>query len=217
MKKELHHLSWTLTALLGLLWTSSAAGQFLAPPDKPWLLRTTAIGVLTDTQSDGPLNLDTDETVDFAFDATYFVTPNIAVNVLATFINLEVKTNSSALASGFGTDSLGSVDILPPIVTFQWHFIPEGKVRPYVGAGFNYNVFYNESGTLEAVGAHIDNTFGFVAQAGLDYMLSDHFSLNADFKYLGFEADVDVGAAPALNDDLEVDAFIFGVGLGYRF
>ncbi len=35
MKKELHHLSWTLTALLGLLWTSSAAGQFLAPPDKP--------------------------------------------------------------------------------------------------------------------------------------------------------------------------------------
>lgn len=90
-------------------------------------------------------------------------------------------------------------------------------MRPYVGAGFNYNVFYNESGTLDAVGAHIDNTFGFVAQAGLDYMLSDRFSLNADFKHLTLDADVNVGAAPALNDVLKVDAFIFGVGLGYHF
>lgn len=63
----------------------------------------------------------------FAFDATYFFTPHVAVNVLATFINLGVKTKSGALASGFGTDSLGSVDVLPPIVNLPMAFYSRGE------------------------------------------------------------------------------------------
>lgn len=202
MNKLACSIAWVAGALL----TSGIIPQALAEDgDAKWLVRTTVIGVSTDASSD-VLRLDVDDTVDVALDVTYFFTPNIGIDVLATFLNTEV----SAAALG----SLGSVDLLPPIVTLQWHFAPQAQVRPYVGLGFNYNVFSNESGTLRTINANIDNTFGFVTQVGLDYMLNKKLSLNADLKYLTLDTDVSTTLG---NDELELDAFIVGVGLGYRF
>lgn len=173
--------------------------------DARWLVRTTVIGVLTNASSP-TLGLDVRNTTDVALDVTYFLTPNVAIDVLATFLNTEVS------AKGLG--SLGSVDLLPPIVTAQWHFAPQAQVRPYVGIGFNYNHFSRESGTLNAIHAKIENKVGWVAQAGLDYMLTKSLSLNADLKYLQVKPEVttDLG-----NDKLNLKATIIGVGLGYRF
>lgn len=202
MNKLACSTAWVAGALL----TFSMMPQALAESaDAKWLVRTTVIGVNIDAKS-RVLRLDADDTVAVALDVTHFFTPNIGLGVLATFLNTEVS------AAGLG--SLGSVDVLPPIVTLQWHFAPQAQVRPYVGLGFNYNVFSNESGTLRTINTHIDNTFGFVAQVGLDYMLDKRLSLNADLKYLTLDADVKTNLG---NDELELDAFIVGVGLGYRF
>ena len=111
---------------------------------------------------------------------------------------------------------MGSVDLIPPIFTLQYHFAPRGTVRPYVGAGFNYNYFYGESGMLDTLDVDVENTFGLVAQVGMDYMLNENLSLNLDLKYLTFEADVDIDALN-VEDELDYDAFILGFGLGYRF
>ena len=35
--------------------------------------------------------------------------------------------------------------VLPPTVTLQYHFTPEQKFSPYVGAGLNYSFFYGET------------------------------------------------------------------------
>ena len=83
-----------------------------------------------------------------------------------------------------------------------------------MGVGINYNHFYHYSGTLKAVNAEIDDTVGFVAQAGLDYMLTKTLSLNVDLKYLAVRPDVKTTLG---NDKLNLKATIFGVGLGYRF
>ena len=110
------------------------------------LIRSTAITTSNNASSD-TLGLDVGNATSIAVDGTYFVTPNIGVNLLATILNVEVK------AKGLG--SLGSVDLLPPILTVQYHFSPDDQVRPYVGVGINYNHFYHYSGTLKAVNAEI--------------------------------------------------------------
>jgi outer membrane protein len=39
---------------------------------------------------------------------------------------------------------LASTWVLPPTLTMQYHLAPEGKIRPYLGAGLNYTIFYSE-------------------------------------------------------------------------
>lgn len=183
-----------------------------------FLVHSTVIGVFTDASSSSALlDLDIDDAQSVAIDGTYFITNNIGVNVLATFLNFDVTTDS-AVVQGVASENLGSVDLLPPIVSVQYHFTPDAPAfRPYVGAGFNYNIFSDESGHLDDLNVDVEDTIGWVVGAGFDYTLAKNVSLNADIKYLTFDADVDVGAAPALNDELEVDAWIIGVGLGFRF
>ena len=203
MNKLTRGMRWVACATLALGIGSPAFAQVAGDPQ--WLVRTTVIGVLTNASS-RTLGLDVKDTTDVALDITYFATPNIGLNLLATFLNTEVT------AKGFG--SVGSVDLLPPILTVQWHFAPQAQVRPYVGIGFNYNHFSRESGTLSAIHTKIENKFGGVVQVGLDYMLTKSLSLNADLKYLQVKPEVrtDLG-----NDKLNLRATIIGVGLGYRF
>ena len=193
-----------------LMLTAPAAAAEADGDGAKFLIRATAIGVITDASSNsvaaGGLDLDLDNDLRFAVDGTYFVTPNIGVNVLATFLNFEVRSAGV---------SLGSVDVLPPIVTVQYHFLPDAQLRPYVGVGFNYNHFYGESGTLDIINAEVEDAFGFVAQAGVDYMITESLSLGLDFKFL--KVDTDVTIAGVKVDELDVDAFIIGVGIGFRF
>ncbi len=174
-----------------------------------WMIRTTIIGVIPDTDSKSSigLDLDADDEASVAVDGTYFFTNNIALNVLATFLSPDIDSD---------VGDLGSVDLIPPIFTLQYHFSPGETVSPYVGIGFNYNIFYNESGQLDALDVDVENTFGFVVQAGMDYGINENLSFNLDLKYLTFDADVDIDAL-GVEDELEYDAFIIGAGLGYRF
>lgn len=174
-------------------------------------IHTTGIIVITDASStsaaSGGLELGLNNDVRIAVDGTFFVTPKIGLNVLATTLNFEVDSAGT---------SLGSVSALPPIVTLQYHFSPDDpKLRPYLGIGFNYNIFYDESGALAALNADVENTLGFVVSGGLDYMISENLSLNADRKFLTFDADVDVAGVTA--DVLDVDAWIVGIGIGFHF
>ena len=203
MSNKTSGIRWIASASLAFCMVSPALAQVSG--DAQWLVRTTVIGVFTNASS-RTLGLDVKDTIDVALDGTYFVTPNIGLNLLATFLNTEVT------AKGLG--SLGSVDLLPPILTVQWHFLPQAQVRPYVGIGFNYNHFTRASGTLSAIHTKIENKFGGVVQVGMDYMLTKSLSLNADLKYLQVKPEVrtDLGT-----DKLNLRATIIGVGLGYRF
>jgi len=191
------------------------------PPEKPWKIRTSAIGLFFDVDAEGglaPLDVDLDSTADLAVDVTYFLNRNIAVQALGTFANTEVKAGSA---------SLGSVDVLPPIFTLQWHFVdlvPEG-VDPYVGVGFNFNHFDNESGALSDGGTvdgttvpavRVEDTFGFAAETGIDFPITENVFVNATYKFVTFDADVDaVGGGEVGN--LDTNLHIVGAGIGYHF
>ncbi len=113
---------------------------------------------------------------------------------------------------------------LPPTLTLQSHFMPEASVRPYVGAGINYTIFYNEdaSRALEtAIGAtrvSAEDSFGYAVQAGFDVDLSEKVFLNVDVKYIDIDTTATLRTGALVNrTDVSLDPLVFGVGLGMRF
>lgn len=120
-------------------------------------------------------------------DFTYMATDNIGFELIAA------TTKHHATGTSGTTGSIGrlaSTWVLPPTLTAQYHFAPASKVRPYVGAGINYTLFYSEkpSAALEAaVGptkVKMKSSFGWAAQAGIDFDLSKNMFLNLDVKYI---------------------------------
>ncbi|WP_298398478.1 OmpW family protein [Sphingobium sp.] len=159
------------------------------------------------------------------------VTPEVDVTYMATdhigFELIAATTKHSASGRTGTTGSLGklaSTWVLPPTLTAQYHFLPDAKVRPYVGAGINYTLFYNEkpSGALEgAVGetkVHMSDSFGWAAQAGVDIDLNDKMFLNLDVKYIDIDttARLSTTAAGVQKVRINLDPLVFGVGIGFR-
>ena len=171
------------------------------------------------------------------FDITYMITPHWGVEAIAGIANHDVNIDGtpnagSTLAAVGATDGLKLFDtwVLPPTVTLQYHFLPDSKIRPYVGVGVNYTAFLADNATSQleaAVGGPVkvstENSWGYAFQAGVDYDINDKWFLNADVKYidistaakLGVNGGVNAGAV--LNVDVDVDPWVMGVGIGYRF
>jgi outer membrane protein len=180
----------------------------------PWQVRVRAIGVLPDEDA-SVTPIGGDVKIDNAYvpevDISYFFTKNIAAELILATAKHEVKNDGSAL----GDIDLGSAWILPPTLTLQYHFSPEETFSPYVGAGVNYTFFYNEdSGDMASV--RYDDGFGVALQAGMDYKLDEHWLLNFDAKKLWLNTDVSINSG-AVSADVDLDPWIIGVGVGYRF
>ena len=95
-------------------------------------------------------------------------------------------------------------------------------MKPYVGAGLNYTIFYGvKSGAVKDV--KYDNALGFALQGGVDYMLTDKYFLNFDIKKLFLKTDVDVDASNAVPGatsvpaKVNIDPLLIGFGVGMKF
>lgn len=148
-------------------------------------------------------------------DFSYFFTDNVAAELILGTSHHHPKAKGSPLGSSV---DLGDVWLLPPTVTLQYHFNPKGQISPYVGAGLNYTFFYGEDPGA-ALDTKYDNGFGYALQAGVDVELTKKWSLNLDVKKLWLNTDVKVnaGLASLVNADVDIDPWIIGVGVGYRF
>jgi outer membrane protein len=160
-------------------------------------------------------------------DFSYYITKNIAAELIlavGTRHDVTVTGNGGAIAS----HNLGSVNLLPPTLTAQWHFNPDQTFDPYVGAGVSYVRAMDR--TLSAgtgLPIHIErNSFGPAIQAGFDYNLENRWLLNFDVKKIWFGTDVTLDGT-ALNvagksgwqkiDSLDVDPWVVSVGFGRKF
>lgn len=175
-----------------------------------WQVRLRAISVSPDEDSatSNGGSITADSAVMPELDISYFFTENLSAElILAT-----TKHNMGEVAPNI---DLGDVWVLPPTLTAQYHFKNSTPFTPYVGAGINYTIFYNEDPGA-AASIEYDNGFGYAFQAGADYMLDEHWMLNADVKkiFLNTDASVNNGAVTA---DVDLDPWVFGLGIGYRF
>jgi outer membrane protein len=142
-------------------------------------------------------------------DGSYFLTPNLALELIAATTKHDVDASN-------GLD-MGSVWLLPPTLTLQYHFLPTARFSPYIGAGLNYTIFYNEKkGALRSIS--YEDGVGYALQAGFDYAITGPWSFNVDVKKLWLNTDVKANlGGTALKADVDINPWIFGVGLGYRF
>ena len=143
-------------------------------------------------------------------DFTYFFNKNVAAELILGTTKHKVVDEKSAL----GDVDLGSVWLLPPTLTLQYHFYPTKTLKPYVGAGLNYTIFYNaKPGQFNDIS--YDNKVGFALQGGVDYFLSDKYFLNLDVKKVFLKTDVEVnGSIPA---EVNIDPLLIGFGIGMKF
>ena len=161
--------------------------------------------------------LEVDSNVIPELDFSYYITKNIAAElILAVGTRHDVKLNPG---TGVAPVGLGSVNLLPPTLTLQWHFLPDQTFDPYVGAGVAYAIGMDrklgfpvpDSGNIT-----IDrNMFGAAVQAGVDVNLKDGWLLNADVKYVWLNTDVKLGGTKI--DSLDINPVLIGVGFGKKF
>lgn len=169
------------------------------------LIRARGIYVLPDEKLEGISGLSISNEVVPEVDFSYFVTDNIAVELIAATTRHKVSIPGA---------SLGKVSLLPPTLTVQYHPLPKAQLSPYIGAGLNYTFFYNvDSGDVASV--KYDNHIGYALQAGVDYAISGNWSLNADVKKIFLKTDVSVNGGSGIR--ATIDPWIVGVGVGYRF
>ena len=216
----------------GILLGTALAGTISAAPAQAAqgdvLVRVRAIMVAPNEKSGSVLpgfpgeKVKVDNSVMPEIDITYMATDHIGFELIAA------TTKHSAIGRTGTTGAIGklaSTWVLPPTLTAQYHFMPKGKVRPYVGAGVNYTLFYNEksSGVLEsAVGAtrvHMSDSFGWAGQAGVDLDLGDKLFLNLDIKYIDIDttARLATTAAGVQRVKVKLDPFVLGIGIGMKF
>ncbi|TDR32719.1 OmpW/AlkL family protein [Hydromonas duriensis] len=153
------------------------------------------------------VNASVDTKVVPELDFTYMVTKNIGAELI-------LGTSRHSLSSDLG--GLGKVSVLPPTLTVQYHFSPDAKIRPYIGAGINYTHFYNNDLNVAGTPVSINNnSFGLAFQAGTDVMLNDKYFVNFDVKYLNIRTNANIGSTNL--GSLKVNPLVFGVGIGRRF
>lgn len=203
-----------------LFCTAALAALAVAAPASAesgdWLVRLRAINVAPNESADIATiggDVDIDSSIVPELDITYFVRDQWAVELILGVTPHDVMAVGTAL----GDVDLGDVTLLPPTLTLQYHFNPDGQVRPYLGAGVNYTHFFNEdlpSGTT-LTSIDYDASFGLAAQAGVDFAIDEDWFFNVDVKYIDIDTDVTINGAIAA--DVEIDPVVFGVGFGRRF
>jgi outer membrane protein len=184
----------------------------------PWQVRLRAIGVLPTDSGEvkgiSGSDLSYTDSVIPELDISYYFTRNISAELILG------TTQSSIHGDGAlgGLGKLGKTWILPPTLTAQYHFTNFGAFQPYVGAGVNYTIFYNQDATGAATDLKVKNAFGVALQAGFDYMIDDHWGANVDVKKIFLRPDFEatVGGAD-VKGTAKLDPWLIGGGVTYRF
>ena len=174
----------------------------------PWMVRARAVSLNSANGDTTGLGLSIDNKWIPEVDISYFLSKNLAVELILTVPQKQTLT-SSALGKEIGT-----LEHLPPTLLLQYHFDSNGGAKPYVGLGVNYTKFTAVSILNGAVGLNSDS-WGGALQAGVDIPLSGNIYLNFDLKKVYIKTDVYIGTAN--QGTFKVDPVLFGIGLGWRF
>jgi len=203
-----------------LLAATAAALAFAAPASAGVLdnvqLKVGLSGVIPDESADISViggDVDISDEIVPTLQIEYFFTDAVSVELLCCMARHDVKAVDTAL----GTVDLGKISHFPPTLTLKYHFNTEGKFQPYVGAGVNYTTFFDDDpGGVTSI--KYDDSVGGALQAGLDYKLDDHWSINADIRKIWINTDVTIMAgATRIDADVDVNPYVLTIGTGYRF
>ena len=168
----------------------------------------------------GQATLDSD--TQLGLTGTYMLSDHLGIGLLAA-TPFKHRVGLKGLSALDG--KLADIKHLPPTLSLQYFPLPTAsRLQPYVGAGLNYTLFFDEELTSqrEAQGfsnLELDDSWGLALEAGVDYALTDNLLLNASLWYLDIDttASADLTGAGQVEVDVDVDPWVYMVGLGYKF
>ena len=209
------------------------AGPAMAHESGDFIVRMGGIKVVPDVSSGvfdpalpavGGLGVDVDDDTQLGLTFAYMVTDNIGVEL----VGATPFTHDLILDTGGSGVVIGETSHLPPTLLAQFYAPQLGPVRGYLGAGVNYTLFFDDSIDDAVVsplvgGADVDvklsNSVGFAWEVGADFLINENWLLNASV----WNIDIDTEARLYVNDarvdkiDVEIDPWVYMVGVGYRF
>ncbi|MBS7664130.1 outer membrane beta-barrel protein [Pseudomonas lalucatii] len=228
MRKSLLTLSLLAMAVAAPLAQAYQAGDFLLragaitvdPQEKSgaiWVgaLHSDVLGTKASLNSDTQLGLN------FA----YMLGAHVGIELLAATPfthDVGVKGMPGPFAGLNG--KLGELKQLPPTLSLLYYPLDSAsRFQPYVGAGINYTWFFDDklSGAAESKGFRgldMEDSWGLAAQLGMDYMLGENLLINGQVRYIDIDTTGTTAfAGQKVKVDVEVDPWVYMVGLGYRF
>jgi len=187
------------------------------------------------------VSVDADTQLGLTF--SYMLTDNIALGLLgATPFRHDIEGDGALSGAG----KLGETKHLPPTLTLQYFPMPgNSRLQPYVGAGLNYTNFFEEkttqtltstvdavaqaalgtpAGTVDRTDLRLDDSVGFAAEIGFDYRMTERLGLNAAVWWIDIDTEAEIGVyAPDGSRittgklDVDIDPWVYMIGLSYRF
>lgn len=196
---------------LSFLFTSSISLQASAQ-QSPWLIRGSVIYLAAENGA-SPISgfgasdrISIEKKESFDLGLSYFFSPNIA-----TQLDLPYPRRHDVRMDG---SNVGSLRYSPSSLHVQYYFSPETNIVPYLGLGVNYADF--SSVRLQMPTATLESSStGWSLQAGVDFKIDKNWMVNVDFKKMRIRNDLAINGAKA--SALQIDPWLFGVGVGYRF
>ncbi len=147
-------------------------------------------------------------------DFTYFLAPQVSLNLIAASTQHDVSVKGSAL----GDVKLGHLWVLPPTLTLQVHPFPTSRISPYVGLGLNVSFFYGYGGskTAPVERVRIDTAVAPAFNLGVDYEIAPNWLLNVDAKKILLRTDASVNSG-LIHARVNLDPWVVGASVRYRF
>jgi outer membrane protein len=236
MKKAL-----TMALVAAAVTAASVGAQAYQAGD--WIIRVGATTVDPDTDSDAieiptepptvlPNGVDVDDDTQLGIIPVWMVEDNFGIELLlATPFEHDISLEDAPVDAG-------STKHLPQTLSLQWY--PRGGKdgwQPYIGLGVNYTYFFDEDVDNELKGAledilgtglakadlNLDDSFGLAAQAGVDIPFGEHWAFNAGIWYLDIDTTAKVkvrtegGANATVKFDVDIDPWVYNIGIAYKF
>jgi outer membrane protein len=203
---KLRHLPLAIALAAGLAAPLGAQAQ-----SGSWLVRAHALSLDSANKDSTGLGLSVNNKIFPEVDVSYFITPNIAMELVLTYPQKhELRSNGN---------KIGTLKHLPPTLSAQYHFTGLGEFKPYVGAGLNYTRFSSvnfDPAVVTALNPSIDkSSTGLAIGAGLDYEFSKGMVFNVDIKKVQIRTDVKSNGNKV--GEFKVDPLLIGIGVGWRF
>lgn len=171
------------------------------------------------------------DNVQLGLSVDYALSPNWTLELIAaTPFSHDIHVRGSAI-NGL---SIGKTKHLPPTLLLQYHFNWHETIKPFVGLGVNYTVFFNEetsddlASTLtslnvmqagDKLGLSLSDSWGVAAQVGVNVQITDTigFHLMASKMKIDTTAKVKLNGASIQKVDVTIDPLVTMAGLRFKF
>ena len=150
----------------------------------------------------------------------YFFTENFSVETICCMTQHDVDGTTGLP----GAELVSDAKLIPATVTAKYHF-DLGGVKPYVGAGPAYFLFFDEEPgaatiPLGVTDFDMSNELGLALQAGVDVPINDKgisFSVDAKRYFIDTTARWFAGNTLAIQTEHKLDPWVLSAGLAYQF